>query len=315
MFESYDIVKFSQKLKDIRLSLNLSQAHVSDATGINIDTIRKIENGYSFPKYETLAHLSLCYKINLHNLLSEYLTSNLLYDFLKKLDKLINEGKFTEIKKLYDTFTSELDKVEDLKLASQIELKQIHYLIQAVSLRYKGELELALESVKSGFKITISNFEFIDYSHFTYSSLEARLLIIAAACLGDLRQCQLSIQISKFVLDLLEVDTYSSKTEDLYVIKSLANISYNCHRLDDHAQALEYANKGIEIALSKGYLDMLHFLFLRKAVAQLRLGIAEHICTFRNALYVLKIQGNQENFDYMVHVILDKYKLDFSDIW
>ena len=315
MFESYDIVKFSQKLKDIRLSLNLSQSQVSDATGINIDTIRKIENGYSFPKYETLAHLSLCYKINLHNLLSEYLTSNLLYDFLKKLDKLINEGKFTEIKKLYDTFTSELDKVEDLKLANQIELNQIHFLIQSVSLSYKDDLRLALESAISGLRITIPNFECCDFSNFTYSSLEVRLLIITAAILGELRQCHLSIQISKFVLDLLEVDTYGDKTEDLYVIKSLANISYNCHRLDDHAQALEYANKGIEIALSKGYLDMLHFLFLRKAVAQLRLGIAEHKSTFKNALYVLKIQGDQEHFDHMVHVILDKYKLDFSDIW
>lgn len=314
MFESYDIDKFCQKLKEIRLSLSLSQAQVSDKTGINIDTIRKIENGYSFPKYETLAHLSLCYKINLHNLLSEYLTSNLLYDFLKKLDKLINEGKFTEIKKLYDTFTSELDKVEDLKLASQIELKQINYLIQTVSLSYKDELKLALESVTTGLRITIPNFKFKEFSKYIYSSLEVRLLIIAAAILGEMRECQLSIQISKFVIDLLEVDTYSNKTEDLYVIKSLANISYNCHRLDDHAQALDYANKGIEIALSKGYLDMLHFLFLRKAVGQLRLGIAEHICTFRNALYVLKIQGNQENFDYMVHVILDKYNLDFSEI-
>lgn len=314
MFESYDIVKFSEKLKDIRSPLNLSQAQVSEVTGINIDTIRKIENGYSFPKYETLAHLSLCYKINLHNLLSEYLTSNLLYDFLKRLDKLINGGKFSEIKNLYDTFISEIEKVEDLKLASQIELKQIHYLIQSVSLSYKDELQLALETVTSGFRITIPNFEFNDFSHYTYSSLEVRLLIIAAAILGELRECHLSIQISKFVLDLLEIDTYSDKTEDVYVLKSLANISYNYHRLDDHAHALEYANKGIEIALKKGYLDMLHFLFLRKAVAQLRLGIEEHINTFKNALYVLKIQGDKEHFDHMVHIILDKYRLDFTDI-
>ena len=54
MFDSYDTKKFGEKLKELRRSLGFSQAEVSRETSINIDTIRKIENGFCIPRNDTL---------------------------------------------------------------------------------------------------------------------------------------------------------------------------------------------------------------------------------------------------------------------
>lgn len=314
MFESYDLKQFGEKIKNLRTSLGFSQAMVSKETGINIDTIRKIENGYSIPRYDTLVQLSLCYKTDIHKILASYQRCNLLFDFYKKLDYLINYGKFEEIKNLHECFLSELSKSNDLRLITVVELEQINCLILAVSSRYKKEINSALETIRYAFNLTIPEFTYERYADFRYSSLEIRLLVVAAACLGDIRKCSLSISISEFIISLIDIDLFSDKSEDSYVIKSLANISYNYHRLDNHEKALEYAKKGIDLSLEKGLLDMLHFLFLRLAVAQLRLGISEYMDSFKKCLYVLKIGGDQAHYDHMVEIIRSRYSLNFTEL-
>lgn len=314
MFESYDLKQFGEKIKKLRTSLGFSQAMVSKDTGINIDTIRKIENGYSIPRYDTLVQLSLCYKTDLHKILASYQRCNLLLDFCMRLDYLMNYGKFEEIKNLHEYFLSEISKSDDLQLINAIELEQIDCLILAISSSYKKEINTALETICYALNLTIPEFSYERYADFRYSSLEIRLLVVAAACLGDIRKCSLSISISEFIISLIDIDLFSDKSEDLYVIKSLANVSYNYHRLENHKKALENAKKGIDLSLKKGHMDMLHFLFLRLAVAQLRLGISEYMDSFKKCLYVLKIEGDQAHYDHMARIIKSRYSLDFSGL-
>lgn len=138
--------------------------------------------------------------------------------------------------------------------------------------------------------------------------------MVAAACLGDLRECELSNKISAFIVEYLSCDLYSEKSEDILYIKSLSNISYNHHRMNNNDLALKFAQDAIKLSLEKGHLDMLHFLFLREAVAKLYLGDQTYIDSFKKCLYTIKITGEETHFQYMLKLIKDKYHLTIDII-
>jgi len=309
LLETYDLRNFGKKLKRLRVALGYSQLIVSRETGVNIDTLRKIENGHSIPRYDTLVHLSSLFKVDLGRILASYQRSGLLFDFLKSLDHLMAFGRFTEIEGLHESFRVSLSEADALKLVDCRTLKQINHLILAISLRYKGDLQSAYTNIICALRLSIHDFQIENFDRYRYSALEIRGLVVVAACLGDLRNCELSIRISKHVLTVVESNLYSDKIEDLYAIKSYANISYNYHRLDMHHDALQYAQLGIELSLRKGHLDMLHFLFLREAAAQYHLGNELHLESFKKCLYTLKISGDHTHYQHMVQIIKDKYNL------
>lgn len=312
MFESYNTKDFGLKLKEIRLSLGLTQSDVSHNTGINTDTLRKIENGYSLPRYDTLSHLSNLYKRDIHKLFVSYQTKNLLYEFYKTLDQLIMYGRFDEIKKLHQSFLHSLNESSELMLVDNIVLEQIDLYILGVSQRYKNNSKAALETIGEGLLLTNSHFSFEIFEEFKYSTFEIRLLIVAAACLGDLKSFKLSNRISEFVIKNLNFDLHSEKSDDIFYIKSLCNISNNYHQMSIDSRALEFAQRAINLSLEKGHLDMLHFLFLREAVAKMHLQDSSYIESFKKCLYVIKITGEVDHLEHMKKIINEKYNLIFD---
>lgn len=314
MFESYDLDQFGKKMKAIRNSLGYSQSFVAESIGINVDTLRKLENGYTIPRYDTLAHLSQFYKTDIHKLFNTYNKNKFIFEFYDKLDFLMLRGKFNDIKKIHEDFMTSLNTSNQIDLINPLIFNQIDGLLYATSVRYQGNIELALETILNSIKLTIPDFDIANFDSFRYTSFEIRLLLVAATCLGDLRQCELSIQISEYILTIIDSTLYSDKIEDLYVIKSLSHISYNYHRLDKHDKALEYAQKGIEISLTKGHFDLLHFLFLRKAVAEMELQLDSYVETFKKCLYVIKITDDDVHYNHMLELIKNKYELDFSNL-
>lgn len=312
MLETYDLKGFGQKIKHLRTHLGLSQTRVTQLTGINIDTIRKIENGYSLPRYDTLANLSRCYKIDLLMVLSTYQKSNLLFEFYKKLDVLILNGDFNSVRMLYSKLQHEIKNSGDLKLVVHSDLQQLESYINAVSLRYKGQQKLALEHLRNAFRITIPEFEYSNFSQYHYNLFDIRMLVVAAACLGELRNCALSIEISKYILGTFPVDLFSEKSHDLLNIKSLTNIAYNHHRLNQHELALNFAEIGIETSIKKGHMEMLHLLFLRKGVAQFNLSNPDCKNSFALCLSCLKMQNNTAHYNKILSIIKHDFGIDFS---
>lgn len=59
MFESDKIIEFGTHLKNLRLSLGFTQKDVQRLSGLNINSLRKIENGDVLPRYDTIFYLSL----------------------------------------------------------------------------------------------------------------------------------------------------------------------------------------------------------------------------------------------------------------
>ncbi|HSN66455.1 MAG TPA: helix-turn-helix transcriptional regulator, partial [Fusibacter sp.] len=86
MLSSYDLSKFSSRLKSIRKTLGYAQLEVSESTGINSDTLRRLENGLSIPRFDTLEVLSQFYKVNLILLLDSYKISSQLSYYYDLID-------------------------------------------------------------------------------------------------------------------------------------------------------------------------------------------------------------------------------------
>lgn len=57
------------KLKEARISNNLSQAEVSEATGITISMLSRYENGHVEPMYERLIKLCKLYGVTPNDIL------------------------------------------------------------------------------------------------------------------------------------------------------------------------------------------------------------------------------------------------------
>lgn len=314
MFASYNTNEFGIKIKEIRTLLGHTQLDVSKGTRINIDTLRRIENGECIPRYDTLALLGTYYKMDINHLFTQYQQSHLLLSFLKSLDHLMLYAKFDEIKQCHQNFLVKLNLSKDLELVEKMTLTQIDYFIQASSLRYKEENQAALELTCSALKITNKDFEIENFKQFSYSSIEIRLLTLAANCLGELRKCELSNQIFMYILTIIKDDIYNEKAEDMIIVKALAAISYNYHRLDQNELALEYAQKGIEFSLRKGCMDLIYFLYIREGAAKYHLNDPSYIESFVDCLCYIRSTRNKENYNYMLNLIKDKFKVDLSYI-
>jgi transcriptional regulator with XRE-family HTH domain len=96
----YDLQSFGEELKNIRKSLNLTQKDVAEQISINIDTLRKIENGKVMPRQETLELLSIVFKKDLNEILLKYRLRDYstFYKIKNSIETKLESGDFEELK-------------------------------------------------------------------------------------------------------------------------------------------------------------------------------------------------------------------------
>ena len=312
MFNSYDLTQFAAKIKSLRTNLNQTQQIVSDATGINIDTLRKIENGYSLPRYDTLSHLSSFYKINLHELFNTYNSSYILYKFYVDMDLLIDQNNFEKLQNQYEIFLKELSESDHLKLVNNNDLTQLSMLIEAIQYSYS---ESAVDWIRakniliSALKINTSKIQIENLKNCRFTYFELRLLLVLSAVLGDLNECKSSNNIAEYLLSVFDDSIYNSKGEDMLIAKCYAQISYNNHRLDYHELALTNAETGINYCLKKNLSNLLPFLFMRKGIAEHYINDTNYLISIKQCLNQLDILRDYKQLEYYRKILLDKYKI------
>ena len=89
MFRSFSLDKFGKRLKTIRVELGLTMREVSEATGINKNTLVDLESGRTYPKYETLEMLSVLYKVDLLALLINSRSNDSFLNIYNQIDSAI----------------------------------------------------------------------------------------------------------------------------------------------------------------------------------------------------------------------------------
>lgn len=89
LFISACSIDFGKYLRDLRNSLGRSLKEVESESGVSYITLRRIENGETIPKFETLGYLSVAYKRDLLQDLRDYCNSNSLFSYYLRLEGLI----------------------------------------------------------------------------------------------------------------------------------------------------------------------------------------------------------------------------------
>lgn len=313
MLSSYDLTNFSSKLKSIRKSLGFSQSEVSENTGINSDTLRRLENGLSIPRFDTLEVLSQFYKENLILILDSYKIDSQLSYFYDLIDYYMVNEDIESISKTIKSFETFINN-NTFHMVDDREINQLKLFFKGLELSIKSDKKSVAEAInvlEKSLKISIPMFKLEVWDTFKFNFLEFRILFSIASLEGFNRNCDLSNSIILYILNYLDPSPYSKFYEKMLIVKSYAILSYNYHRLDQHSLAYEYSEKGYNFCIKYSIMAYLHLLLFRKGVAMFHLGLQGYDQYIEQSIALLTIQKNNSVAqNYIQH--LEKYKAEFN---
>lgn len=312
----YDLEKFGNELTLLRRKLNLTQDEVYKKIGTSADTLRRIENGYSIPKLETLELLSIVYKVDIHHLLAKHRLS---YQFIFRNDiDSINKMIINNDYKKIDYYIKHINQILDssksrvtykLMLDKLLQFRETIHIINLYDKKPDQNSSFLIEHITFALKMSISNF-LIDNVHIhNYDYIEMRLLLLLSVLLRKSSQYEackkVLLAIEENVLNLLE---YSDDLHEI-LLKVYFNQSYLYYNLDQDTLAIQAAQKGIDYSLKIKDYSHLHLFFFRKAASQYILHQHEEAKkNFTRALNQIEINGDDKLYKQYQTIIEKKFK-------
>ncbi len=290
----YNLSLFGKKLCKLRQALGFSQDEVARLSSVNIQTLRRIENGKVIPKQETLEFLSPVYKIDLNNLLLRYRIDGYssLNNIKNRIESKLDRDEFYNL-------DIELNELNTLLITVKhpyfkILINQLVLLIESVILnkRDKNPTE-AFEKLIEAIKTTTPKFSLSNFSSFVYSTMEIRILMNIALLLNKIESAEKCLEVIEFCFESIEPN------DEMYP-KICYNLSYTYHRLDRHDDALKVSSLGIDYCLSnRNYIGLNH-LYFRKGVAKFELEHDDYMDFLKKAIHQCEILGQYRLKDMMV---------------
>lgn len=273
MFNSFDMKRFGSKLKKIRSECNLSQGNVSKLCSVSIDTLRRIENGYVTPRYETLVTLTNVYKRDLLQLFSDFTQDFNLLTYYNRIDEAILGNDPSIASNLYDELVENVLN-EDItnNQVDQINYKQIIAFLKARKMYYERsetQKEDIENTILNALQLRIPNYEIKDFDNYVYTHIELRLLIVLARNYDNENTNKLRIlkSINKALMD----DSYDKYNLRLRLM-ILYNLSYTSYNLLKDSEAIEWASDAIALALENKTGYLLPNLYARRATSNFLLN-------------------------------------------
>lgn len=309
MFSDYELSEFSTKMLEIRKNLGYSRESVSSLTGINVDTIRKIEKGVSIPRFETLEILSFLYKIDLLQLLNNYKNNNTITYFYESLNLYLINNNISSFFDLHSDFKNWLKFQNKYTLVNQSELIQLEIFFDAIYHKFSDHnysLDDVIDELVVALKASIPSFNLKSWKQGNYTLFELRIIYCIASMLLQNGDYNLSKNILNYLLERVDLASYSKQSSDIMSIKLYTLIAYNHHMLDEHANVLKVAEKGIALCQKTGIMDNLPLLLSRKGVALYYLRKDDFALYLNQAIVLLEIQGNLELAN-QYKLVNDKY--------
>ena len=160
----YNLKGFGEALKEIRHTLHLTQKDISLKVSINLETLRKIENGLVLPKQETLDLLSSALNMDIAELFLTYRMDHYdeLEDLKRELDFHLDSNNYALLQE---------DLIQFKKLAThnmnqffRNQVLQLIALIEGVLLGIKEKrYDLQIECYIQALSYTIENFNLEHY--------------------------------------------------------------------------------------------------------------------------------------------------------
>lgn len=306
MFKSFDLTKFGEHLRELRKSLDYTQETAANKSRLSIDTLRRVERGEVVPRYDTLIHLSLTYKKDLLAVLSSYSNANALFYFYHTLEDAILLNDLGGLEQLAQDFDDYMSNNSDSNhLVNVAAADQFRLMVSAIK-KYYSSCNDNLDDCYAAMKISHPTFTLELFDQFNYTQFELRILFMIASSLSR-EKVNSSNEIMLFCLERVDESIHATFHEKLLRIKIYFNLSYNYHRIDDHKNALDVANKGIAFC-NKNYLShCLGALLYRKGIAQFHLSHPDYLETLQYSICILKIQDAHELAEHYKQVTYETY--------
>lgn len=312
MFYSFDLHDFGITIRKIRKKCGLSQFKVKNKTGINEDTLRKLENGLVIPKYETLEILSSIYKCDLLKELQSCRTDQHFYKYYIKMDRIIANSEFSLIGELILEFNETIKSEIPSILINNDELEQFELFLSAIieySSKDNYNCTKAEQLLIDALKLTINEFEISRFSESKYNVFEIRILLLLGLVKEKTGDLLLSTSVFLFILEYL-IDGNDTDCEvQKIILKIYSNISYNYHKADNHILALKYADKGIEYAINNSNMCFLYLLYGRKGIAEFLLGSSCYLDSVKKSIHLLEINKQYNLAELYKNTYYEKYKI------
>ena len=273
-----NLISFGKAIRKLREGLHLTQKDVSESSGINTETLRRIEHGRVIPRFESLDYLSVTYKKDLINLFLQYQIDEYAYFYYlkNKLEIKFDKNEFYTLDKEVEKLKLLLDSTNNLFHENII--RQLILLTEAViSYKDNKDYNMALDNLEKAMKITIGDFNSADYKSFTYSSMEVRILMNIAFVLNRLNYKEKYLEIIEFCLHHVDTD------DKLY-----SKLSYNLagahYRNKNFHRALIYSNIGIESCQKTSDFNGLNLLYYIKGLSEYKLNKENYIKSLNTSI-------------------------------
>jgi len=306
MFKMLDMKSFGLQLRSIREELNFTRKRVEEITGINKETLRKIERGDVVPQLVTLQLLSVEYRVDLINLFSKFQDVNPISNAYKLTDDILVNAYSDE--NLQSFLISE-DNIQSCNLVDPKEVSQFNTFINALTLSNSSKVN----DKKKAIELLIKNIDNIETAYDLKESspqlnfLELRLLFVCGVTYAEISDFHISNIIFGYLKNEILKSIHQSEYTLQLMLKLLCNIAYNHHSIDEHDKALLVVQEGIDFCNNYNSNYLLEVFIYRKAVSQYYQGINDYNKTFNQAFTILEIKGNIEQLERYKKITKDKY--------
>lgn len=291
----FNLCSFGETFRKKREELGLTLKNVSDSSGVNCETIRRIEYGKVIPKFETLEFLSTIYKQDLNSLFLKYRPNDYsyYYEIKNRLERKLDCDEFYNLQIELNELKSLIKHTENSLYRNHI--NQLILLTKAIIL-YKSDnnnIE-ALNTLTKAMNITTPNFDLNNYTSFTYSSIEIRILMNIAFVMNKLNKANEYQEIMEFCINTVEIN------DELYP-KLCHNLAGVYRRTKKYQRAFELSDLGIKSCQKTRNYNGLNLLYYGKGIAAYHLGNPEYIKFFKisitlcEALEQVKLKEKIEN--------------------
>lgn len=312
MFVSYDCEAFGLRLRALRKDCGLSQNEVSIRTGMNTDTLRRIENGSVIPRYESLEVLSNLYQVNLLQVLDQCKVSNQLLRYYDALDYILLKSDADALQQLIEQFRKDASKAKHKQHIHPQELEQFNLLLINLQKSFSSNLEDKAAAKEGLWRILHDKYPRLSLEtleSFAFTDFEAKVLLMVAVLSAELDERPQSTTILSYIKLHKKPQETARHTEKKMYIKALINLSYNNHLDDKHQEAHEVAVAGITECLRYDLLYGLYLLYYRKGIAEIHLQ-QPALESLQSCFQLLKIQGLEHLIEHYRTVLKALY--DFT---